>query len=255
MSSDIASWHEEKTLPARLTLATGSPWRVSLRRMVDRDALRDVLPMLVGIAPFAVVIGVSLSQLEMTPWLGLLASALMYGGSAQLAATNLIVGAADIATILATVAVVNARLLMYGAALEPRFRDQPWWFRWLAPQFIVDQTYALATSRSELKGDPVRFRRYWFTIGGAISAVWLGVIGVSLIGGARIDSESALMIAAPALFVGMLVPRLTNLRTISTALTAGIVSSAGAVLPNGLGLLVGILAGMAVAAAVDRRQS
>lgn len=136
MSTGIGLRREEPTFSRPRTLVA------RLVGKIDRDALRDVLPVLVGIAPFALVI-VSLSQLEMSLWPGLAASALMYGGSAQLAAMNLIAGAADIATILATVAVVNARLLMYGAALEPRFANQPRWFRWLVPQFIVDQTYTV----------------------------------------------------------------------------------------------------------------
>jgi predicted branched-subunit amino acid permease len=224
-------------------------------RVIDWDGLRDVFPVLVGLAPFAVVIGVSLSQLQITHVLGVIASGLVYAGSAQLAAMNLIGSGADVVTILFTVAVINARLLMYGAALEPRFRDQPRWFRWLAPHFIVDQTYALALGRPELANDPARFRRYWLTIAAAITAVWLGVIGLSLLAGARMSPASPLMIAAPAIFIGMLVPKLAHRRSLVAAVTAAIVSSVGSILPNGLGLLAGILAGMTIGSMVDRRQS
>jgi predicted branched-subunit amino acid permease len=63
------------------------------------------------------------------------------------------------------------------------------------------------------------------------------------------------MIAAPALFVGMLVPKLAHRRSLAAAVGAAVVSSAGSALPNGLGLLAGVVAGMAIAAIVHRRQS
>jgi predicted branched-subunit amino acid permease len=236
--------------------SAASAIRRSRNGVVDWDGLRDVLPILVGLAPFAVVIGVALSQLQIPHALGVIASGLVYAGSAQLAAMNLIGNGADVVTILVTVAVINARLLMYGAALEPRFRDQSRLFRWLAPHFIVDQTYALAFGRPELAHDPARFLRYWLTVAGAITAVWLGVISLSLFAGVRMSAESPLMIAAPAIFIGMLVPKLAHRRSLVAAATAAIVSSAGAALPNGLGLLTGIVVGMTAGTMVDgRRQS
>jgi branched chain amino acid efflux pump len=54
---------------------------------------------------------------------------------------------------------VNARLLLYSAALGDRFRAQPAPFRWLAPHFIIDQTYLMADARPALAGRD--FRRYW----------------------------------------------------------------------------------------------
>lgn len=73
--------------------------------------------------------------------------------------------------VLATVAVVNCRLALYAAALAPRFADQPGWFRWLAPQVLLDQTYAITTARPDLRG--AALRRYWITAGGAFALGWL----------------------------------------------------------------------------------
>jgi len=216
----------------------------SVIRAMDRDALRDVVPSLVGIAPLAIVIGVALGQLDITQPLGITASALIYAGSAQLAAMELISGGAGLVTVLLTVAAINARMLVYGAALESRFRHQPPWFRWIAPQFIVDQTYALAMNRPELAQDPGRFRRYWLTIAAAIGLVWLGTIGVALTMGPVMGPRSPLAFGATALFIGMLVPKLDERRALSTAGTAALVAGLGSTLPNGLGLLTGILAGM-----------
>ena len=60
-------------------------------------------------------------------------------GFAQLAA-----GSAPIA-VIATMVIVNARLMLYGAAIADRFRGQPRWFRIVGPMLLIDQTFAAAT--------------------------------------------------------------------------------------------------------------
>jgi predicted branched-subunit amino acid permease len=227
----------------------------SITGAVDREALRDVVPILMGIAPFAMVIGAALGELDISPPMGIAASALIYAGSAQLAAMDLLTGGAGLITVLLTVAVINARMLVYGAALEPMFRDQPAWFRWIAPQFIVDQTYALAMNRPELAHDRGRFRRYWLTIGGAIGVVWLGMIGTTLSMGPVTGSQSPLDFAATALFIGTLVPKLSERRAWIAAAAAALVTGLASTLPNGIGLLAGILAGMTAGSFGARRLS
>jgi predicted branched-subunit amino acid permease len=228
-------------------IRTTPPW-------VDRQALRDVVPVVVSIVPFAMVIGVALGRIDIPDPLGVVASGLIYAGSAQLAAMELLARGESIVTALVTVAVINARMLMYGAGLEPSFRGQPRWFRWLAPQFIVDQTYALATEHPELSSDPSKFRRYWLTMGGAIGVVWLGTIGATLALGPVVHPESPLNFAATVLFVGMLVPKLGKSRSLAAAVGAALVATLGSALPNGIGLLAGVVAGMAAGLLADGRK-
>src|SRR5215217_3769985 len=62
--------------------------------LIVPEALRDALTVLLGIAPFAVTIGIALRRLDISHPLGVIASGLMYSGSAQLAAINLLDGGA-----------------------------------------------------------------------------------------------------------------------------------------------------------------
>ena len=98
-----------------------------------------------------------------TRWPKLIGGAAIYGGSAQLAAVTLLDRGLGLLAVVLTTAVVNARLLLYSAALGDRFRSQPRLFRWLAPHFIIDQTYLMALSRPTLEG--TGFRRYWGWLG------------------------------------------------------------------------------------------
>ncbi len=218
---------------------------------VDRDALRDCWPVLLGIVPFGLLIGVTITHIGIGAPLGLGSAAAMYGGAGHLAALTLLATGAGPLGVLAAVVVVNARLMLYAAALRPRFRDQPVWFRWLAPHLLIDQTYALVTARPEL-ADPARFRRYWLTTGAAIAPVWMGSHLVGLLLGDALPAHSPLDVAAPALFIGLLVPQLRRAAPIVAAAVAAAVAVVAAPLPPGLGLTVGALAGTVAAAATTR---
>ena len=52
---------------------------------VDRAALHDVSPVLIGLAPFAMVLGVAMRDADISTPTGLIGSLVVYAGSAQLA--------------------------------------------------------------------------------------------------------------------------------------------------------------------------
>jgi predicted branched-subunit amino acid permease len=220
---------------------------------VDRDALRDSWPILLGVAPFGLLIGVTIGRGDLGIPLGLGSAAVYYGGSGHFAALTLLATGATPLAVLAAVAIVNARLALYSAALQPRFRGQPGWFRWLAPQFLVDQTYALAADRPELEGRA--FRRYWLTLGSAFTVAWLGSHVVGLLLGPVLPEHSPLDIAAPALFVGLLVPQLVRRPAVVAAAVGAAVAAAAAALPAGTGLVLGAVAGLAAGSCAARTRT
>lgn len=224
-----------------------------IREGATLAAIRDMVPVAASVVPFAVVIGSVMRQAGFPLATGLLGGAGMYGGTAQLAAVTMLVAGADVVFILAVVVVVNARLLLYGAALEPMFHGQPRWFRWLGPQFLVDQTFALATARTDL-ADPARFRRYWTTLGIVLGVIWTGAMAAGMLVGAAIPPTSPLTFAAPAVLIALLVPRVRTPGGPAVVVVAAVVALAAADLPNGLGIGAGMLAGLATAAVIDRRR-
>ncbi len=217
-------------------------------------ALRDLAPVVLGLAPFAVLIGVTGVRSGVGGGTAVLSSVLMLGGSGQLTAITLIADGAATVSVIAAVAVVNARLLLYAAALEPHFRDQPGWFRWAAPHFVVDPTYALVTRRTDL-ADPARFRRYWLTAGGGMALAWTGLTAVGVALAPVLPASPALDVAAPAMFLAMLVPLLRGRPGWVGAAVSGLVAAAASPLPGGLGLLCGIAAGVVAATVTERSTS
>ena len=233
-----------REVPEDATIETPAQSASGSERVLDRAAVRDIVPVVVSVLPFAAVIGVTIAQLDTVPaWAGLLSGPLFYAGTAQLAALTLFEGGAGVTAILGTVLIINARLLMYGAALEPLFRAQPTWFRWLAPHFLIDQTYAIAELRPELR-EPARFRRYWLTAGSVLAVGWTAAMAAAVLLGPLLPAASPLDFAATAMFVGLLVPRLRERAAWRPAFIAGTVGVLAAPLPNGSGLLIAAVAGL-----------
>jgi predicted branched-subunit amino acid permease len=214
-------------------------------------AVRDVAPVLVGLGPFAVVVGVAMAETGLELWSTLTVSFLLYGGSVQLAMIAVAAGGGGVVAAAVGAVLVNERLLLYGASLATHFRVQPRWFRWLAPHFVVDQTTALATGRDDLD-EPRRFRRYWLTVATAVTICWLVGITAGTTLGPLFPAQSPLEVTTVALFVALLVPRLRDRPAAVAAVTASGVTVATTWLPAGTGLLLAIGAGVVVAVVVTR---
>ncbi|GAA1847643.1 hypothetical protein GCM10009836_29090 [Pseudonocardia ailaonensis] len=219
-------------------------------RRIDRDAVREMAPVLLGITPFGLLIGLTISTHPVGVAAGLGSAAVYYGGTAHLAALQMIVAGAGPPAVIAAVVAINARLLLYGAALAPRFADQPRWFRWAGAVTLIDQTYALASARPA--GDPAAFRRYWLTLGTTLGLGWLAGHVVGLVAGPVLPAWLPLGIAAPAVLVGLLVPHLTRRTGRVAAVVGGIGAAAAAPLPAGVGTIVGAVAGIVAATVVGR---
>lgn len=217
---------------------------------IELAALRDIVPIAASLVPFAMVVGAATRQVGISLGVGVLGGVGMYSGTAQLAATTMLAAGTELVLILAAVLVINARFLIYGAALEPRFHDQPRWFRWLGPHMLIDQTYALVTSRDDLD-DARRFRRYWLTAGAALGVVWMVCMAAGMLLGAVLPPASPLAFVGTAVVIALLVPRIRVPRQVLVAVVAMVVATGASGLPGGAGLAVGILAGIAAGAASE----
>ncbi len=222
------------------------PPAVAAHRTAVRRAVRDIVPIAAAAVPFGTVVGVTLGHAGLVGLPALSATALVYAGSAQLAAlSTLIAGGAPLGAVLAGL-IVNARLVLYSASHGERFRDgHPAWFRWLAPLTTVDQTFALAAQAHDLAGRA--FRRYWVTIGLVLGAIWLSAVALGMQLGQVLPEASPMAVAVPATMMSLLVPHLGDSRRRRVAVTAAVVGIAGRGLPSGLGIVVAIVVALAVA--------
>jgi 4-azaleucine resistance transporter AzlC len=225
-----------------------------MRTLVDTRpsalALHDVASVALGLAAFGVTLGVTMSALGVGVLPGVVGGAVVYGGSAQLTAVTLLDQGTAFLAVVVSAAIVNARLLLYSASLSQRFRDQPTWFRWLAPQFVIDQTYLLSGGRPDLAART--FRRYWISLGFFILVVWCTSIAVGMLAGPALPDLPHLGFVGTAMFLGLLAPRLTSRPAVAAALTGGSVAAVVGLVRPELGIISGAIAGVAAGSAVRR---
>lgn len=210
-----------------------------------RQAIRDILPLAVSVVPFGTVVGVTMDSVGLTGLSALAGTALVYAGTAQLAAMSVLTTGGGVLGAVLAGAIVNSRMLLYSAGLSARFRDQPTWFRWLAPLTMIDHTFLLATEVTGL--DRRSFRHYWFTIGLVLGVVWLTAVGIGMGLGSILPDHSPMEIAAPATMVALLVPHLADRRMRRVAVVAAALATAGRLLPGGVGIVVAIVVALVAA--------
>ncbi len=228
------------------------------RSMIDRRGISDGLIGLVPMAPpvpfFGLVLGLLITEsTEVDNLAGWASSWLVFGGASQLAAVLVLDagGSALLATV--TILVVNARHAMYSAALQPRYRQAPTWFRRLGPYVLVDQVYAVVEPRTD--DDSMAYRVSHFLSAGVFWLVlWNCSVAVGIAVGNVIPENWSIDFSVPLLFLGLLINALRDRPGLAAAAVSGSIAVLGRNLePAGLGLLAGALAGMTVAALLDWR--
>lgn len=114
-----------------------------------RSGVLAMLPVLIGIAPFAAVVGLAGTQngfsvVETTAF-----TVLAYTGAAQVAALDLIGQGASVAVVLVTAFVMNLRFIVYSASVAPIFVEAGFARRLLGSYLLVDHVVALASTRTK----------------------------------------------------------------------------------------------------------
>lgn len=212
-----------------------------------------ISPVLLGMVPFGLVAGVGAIDSGMGPLAGVGASLLVFAGAAQLAAIELIAQSAGVAVIVFTVVVINARFLMYSAALAPHFREVPLAGRLGLAHLITDQAFAVAITEFGERRDP-RPVRIAFYLGAALPmwVVWQTCTVVGILAGNAVPGSWSLDFAVPIIFLALLANALKDRGTVAAALGAAVIAVAAGGLPLNLGLPLAVLLGIACGLAAER---
>lgn len=201
---------------------------------------------------FGLVYGLLVAESQVVgPLAGWAASWIVFGGASQLAAVLVLEAGGSALFAIVTILVVNARHAMYSAALQPRFRELPRWFRLVSPYLLTDQAFATADERPAT--DPPAYLMSFF-LGGATFwfLLWNVSVAVGVVAGNAIPESWSFDFAVPLLFLALLVNVLRDRPAMLAAVTSGLVAVAGRNLePAGLGLLAGAASGILVASLTE----
>ena len=211
---------------------------------------RAMAPWLVGIVPFGLVIGVSAARAGIPTVDGWLTGPVLFGGSAQVAVIDLLDTHAAPVVVVAAALAINARLVLYSAALAPHWRDQPAWWRALAAYLIIDPTVAVGADGYTRFGDTGRGHRYYIGAGLCLWVAWLAALGTGATVGAVLPQALRLELVIPLFLAGEVGVRLDTrpVRWAAGAAAAAAVVALHAPLQLGPLLAIGVGVGAGLAA-------
>lgn len=223
--------------------------RVSRRRLAV-----EALGIAVSAMGFGFVYGLSAREAGFSPLEAVAMSTLVFAGAAQFAAVGYVAGGLAWPGVILLTALLNARHLLYSAALAPWLRTTPRPRRALMAHLLTDEAFALSIAHFERLGRSDE-RGYWIA---AISSTFIPwnlatLAGVTL--GAQIPDPTrfGLDVVFPAAMVGLAVGLLTGRRELVAALGGAILGVAFSLLAGpGVGVIVGGLGGPLLGMAVPR---
>jgi predicted branched-subunit amino acid permease len=215
-------------------------------------------PALIGVVPFGVVTGVVSIAGGLTPLEALVMSVVTFSGIVQLVAVQLHAAGAPLVVILATVAVLSLRLVMYSVGLAPWLGHLPLRWKSAVAYLLTDHAYALSVV--EFTHHPQRANKHWYLLGTGVLAwvVWQGSVVVGVFVGARVPAHWSLDFAFALTFLALLRQVVVDRPTLAAALVGGGATLVTYVMPFQLGLVTAGAVGIAAGAAwhvLERRWS
>lgn len=208
--------------------------------------VRAELPIVVGVIPFGVIYGVLAVNAGIPPIVAIAMSSIVFAGSAQFIAAELIGVGIPALVLWMTTFIVNIRHMLYSASLAPyaQHLSRPW--RWLLAYLLTDEAYVVTALRYE-NDDPSPFQHYfWLGSGLTLWTNWQIWTIVGVVFGTQIPASWSLDYTLALTFIGMVVPVLKNRPMLAAALSAGAVALLFDGLPHKLGLMLAALTGIVV---------
>jgi 4-azaleucine resistance transporter AzlC len=217
--------------------------------------VRAESPLLVGVFPFGLIYGALALGAGLSPAAAQMMSSIVFAGSSQFVAAQLIHDSAPGLVIVLTIAVVNMRHMLYSASVAPYIEHLPTRWKALLAYLLTDEAYAATIIHYEEDGfTPTS---HWFFLGAGL-ALWTtwqvsSALGIFL--GAAIPASWPLDFAAPLTFIAMVVPVLKDKPVVAAALSAGTVALLAYSLPFKLGLILAALVGIFIGTYLESRKS
>lgn len=205
--------------------------RITPARAAMVEGVRDIVPMVVGVLPFAMAIGTTIGTLDVDPFAALAGAPLILAGAAQLTTLQMLDAGTAPAVIILSALMINARLLLYSASLAPWFASEPLRRRLLLAVPVIDQLHFTCVPRFERGDLDGRGRRAYYT-GAAtmLVASWVVAQSLSAALGAQLPDALGLRVASPLALAGLLAKSTQN----RTATAAAVIAAAVVLIAPGL---------------------
>ncbi len=232
-----------RAAPGARGATTKAKVTASRRRLVV-----DGLGIIASAGGFGFVYGLAARAAGFSPLEASAMSVIVFAGAAQFAAIGYVLGGFSWLGVVLLTAFLNARHLLYGAALAPYLADRPRPLRALMAHLLTDEAFALSIAhfrrigRADLWG-------YWWAAIVTTFIPWniATLVGVTIGGQIPDPTAYGLDVVFPAAMAGLAVGLITGRRELVAALVGAVVGvGVGLAWDPAAGILAGGLLGPAV---------
>ncbi|CCQ11203.1 putative amino acid permease [Pseudoalteromonas luteoviolacea B = ATCC 29581] len=212
----------------------------------------DMLPLNLAVLPWGILCGSLAVQNGFTPIEAQLMSLLVFAGSAQLVAIELIAKNTPLLTLLITVFIISARHFLYGLSVRHKLVGHRLRVRLPVSFVLTDELFAFS---HHPKAYQTQARLvYALSAGFSFYVFWniwtlIGVVAGSLLPDL---TNLGLDFAIAATFIALVIPSIKNKATLATVVTAGISATSFKVMGLELWLVLAALLSMSVGYWVDK---
>lgn len=215
--------------------------------------VRAEFPLLLGVFPFGLIYGALALDAGLSPAAAQAMSSVVFAGSAQLVAAQLIRDAAPGLVIVLTIAIVNLRHMLYSASIAPYIAHLPARWKTLLAYLLTDEAYAATILHYEKNGITPVGHWFFFGAGLALWSTWQVSSAMGILFGAWLPASWPMDFAVPVTFIAMVIPVLKDKPMVAAALSAGGIAVLAHGLPFNLGLILAALAGICIGTVLENR--
>lgn len=210
--------------------------------------IRSAAPLALPPIPFALAFGLVIAESAVVGnFAGWASGWIMFAGSSQLVAIQLLGEGASLVVIVASIAMINARHVVYSASVSQRLDDPPTWFRVIGSYLLIDQVFAI----EEQEAPELDTReRMWLMLGAGVTfwIVWNVMVAIGLVAGDLLPDDFPVGFVVALLFGGLMALAARTRPGVVAAIVGGTIAMVLRDLPSGTGLMVAIVVGAAAGA-------
>jgi 4-azaleucine resistance transporter AzlC len=220
--SNVAGYAAPGSEVARSDAARSAALRASRRRVAIES-----LGIAVSSAGFGFVYGLAARSAGFSPLEAGAMSVIVFAGASQFAAVGYVLGGFSWIGVVVLTAFINARHVLYGAALAPYLTGKPRALRAAMAHLLTDEAFALSIAhfrrigRADVPG-------YWLAAVGSTFIPWnvATLLGVTVGGSIPDPTRFGLDVIFPAAMGGLAVGLMTGRREVVAAVAAATIAVA-----------------------------
>jgi 4-azaleucine resistance transporter AzlC len=212
----------------------------------------DLLPILLGVAPFGLIYGIAAINAGIPPLQAFLMSSIVFSGSAQFAATQLIANGALASVVIFSILVVNLRHVMYSATIAPHFKNLSIGWKSFLAYLLTDEAFAMTITRFNEDPDMPHKGWYFFGAGMSLWVTWQAATAVGVFAGGQIPGSWSLDFTIALTFLALSIPSIRDRSTAVAAIVGGVAAVILRGMPFQLGLVTAAILGIAAGYGVEK---